>query len=138
MEHSFLYVVGLNLIQFRKKSAEKRGMIMNPDKDKKNRIFVDGKSIETTTREFDTFTRVGVEVGTNGLQGGDSGHGSRTYIRLFDTGGGYKLDFRIKKGKYDNDDLIITAGGDDELQTLAEIFRFIADNLEVKIKEGKA
>lgn len=105
--------------------------------DKSSHVFIDGKSVETTIREFSEFTRIGVEVGTNGLKGGATGHGSRTYIRIFDTGGGYKLEFRVKKGKYDNDDLIISAGGDNELQTLAEVFRFIADQLTEKINESK-
>jgi hypothetical protein len=110
---------------------------METGEDRRNRVFVDGKSIETTIREFKDFTRMGVEVGSNGLQGGDAGHGSRTYIRLYDMGGGYKLEFRIRKGKYDHDDLLITAGGDDELQTLAEVFRFVAGQLDEKIKQSK-
>ena len=107
---------------------------MESGEDKQGHAFIDGKSVETTIREFTEFTRMGVEVGTNGLKGGATGHGSRTYIRLFDTGGGYNLEFHIKKGKYDNDDLIISAGGDNELQTLAAVFRFVADQLDGKIR----
>ena len=45
-----------------------------------------GKEITTYTREIYSANVLEVEAGTNGFQGGDSGHGSRTYIRIEDMG----------------------------------------------------
>ena len=39
-----------------------------------------GKEITTYTREIYSANVLEVEAGTNGFQGGDSGHGGRTYI----------------------------------------------------------
>ena len=51
-----------------------------------------GKEITTYTREIYSANVLEVEAGTNGFQGGDSGHGSRAYIRIEDMG---STDIRV-------------------------------------------
>ena len=68
-----------------------------------------------------------VEVGTNGLKGGDAGHGSRTYIRIKNEGGMYM------KVWSDGDDFSIKLGGDWELLNIIEAFKFVVDVLEKQI-----
>lgn len=51
---------------------------------KKNlRKLEDGHEITTYTCEVESVNILKVDAGTNGFQGGDSGHGSRTYFRTF-------------------------------------------------------
>lgn len=63
-------------------------------------------------------------VATNGYQGGDSGHGSRTYFCLEDLGG-TDMDARVSDSKVE-----IMLGGDTELETFIEALRWAADRLE--------
>lgn len=65
-----------------------------------------------------------VKVATNGLQGGDSGHGSRTYFSLEDLAS-TDMDIRASGRKVE-----IMLGGDTELQTFIEALRWAADTLE--------
>ena len=60
-----------------------------------------GKEITTYTREIYSANVLEVEAGTNGFQGGDSGHGSRTYIRIEDMG---STDIRINPLGRDGDE----------------------------------
>ena len=73
---------------------------------------------------------VKVEVETNVPQGGDSGHGGRTIVRLIDDGGtdmsGFGGEGRVE----------IRAGGDDEADVLAQAFRWAADELDRQIDEN--
>ena len=48
---------------------------------------VNGVDVETWEREIIDANILSVEAGTNGYQGGDTGHGGRTYIRISDAGG---------------------------------------------------
>jgi hypothetical protein len=73
---------------------------------------------------------VSVEVGTNGLQGGDGGHGGVTYFKLSDFANLSDMDV-----KADNDGIEIIVGGDWELETIIECFKFAAETLH-KMKEG--
>jgi hypothetical protein len=50
------------------------------------RTLGDGTEITTYTRDVVSCNILEVEAGTNGYQGGDSGHGSRTYFRIKDEG----------------------------------------------------
>lgn len=47
---------------------------------------VNGVDVETWEREIIDANILSVEAGTNGYQGGDTGHGGRTYIRISDEG----------------------------------------------------
>jgi hypothetical protein len=68
---------------------------------------------------------MGVEVGTNCPQGGDSGHGGRTVLRLLDLGG-TAMAARINKGSLvDAERVEIILGGDCERETLMEALEFV-------------
>jgi hypothetical protein len=62
--------------------------------------------------DFGLFNTLTVTVGTNGYQGGDSGHGGRTYISIEDTG---CTDIEARAS---------------ELDSIIEAFRWTADKLE--------
>lgn len=71
-----------------------------------------------------------VSAGTNGYQGGDAGHGGRTYIRIvmpqtygFSTNRSY--DYQDGTTTYE-----IVGAGDWELQVLHEALRFIVNTLD--------
>ena len=91
---------------------------------------VNGVDIETWEREIIDANILSVEAGTNGYQGGDTGHGSRTYIRISDEGS-TDLNARIIKDRYgDTTGIEIALGGDAELSTIIEAFKFITKVLE--------
>ena len=56
-------------------------------------VVVDGRAIPTEKTEIISANILEVEVGTNGPQGGDSGHGCRTYFKLQD---GASTDIRVR------------------------------------------
>ena len=91
---------------------------------------VDGLTVVTQGIGITTACFAEFEAGTNGLAGGDSGNGSRTYIGIeFEDGFDadiqmYKNDAKYTKG------VIIEAGGDCELISLLAGFRFIFRALE--------
>ena len=72
-----------------------------------------------------------VEAGTNGYQGGDSGHGSRTYLRLKDLG---STDIRcnVAADQFGCDSIEIILGGDAELETMKEALRWMLSVLETQ------
>lgn len=76
------------------------------------------------TEQFTSANIMEVTVATNGLQGGDSGHGSRTYFSLEDLAS-TDMDIRTSGRK-----LEIMLGGDTELQTFIEALRWTANTLE--------
>ncbi len=49
-----------------------------------SRILKDGTELTTYTRDVVSANILEVEAGTTGYQGGDSGHGGRTYFRIED------------------------------------------------------
>ena len=79
--------------------------------------------------EFGLFNTLSVTVGTNGYQGGDSGHGGRTYISLEDLGS-TDLDARTSVNDYSQTKVELMLGGDSELDSLIEGLRWAADKLE--------
>ena len=91
---------------------------------------VGGKTIDTFKREIYSANIMEVEAGTNGYQGGDSGHGSRTYIRIQDLAG---TDIQVRK-THDafghEDGVVIALGGDSELDTIYEALQFITKVLD--------
>lgn len=103
-------------------------------------VEVDGIPVPTAINEFNSANLLTVEVGTNGFQGGDTGHGGRTYLRIKDEGC-TDLRCRVKAGgkthEFDNacavNQVEIMLGGDTELGTFAKALRFAADVLEKKI-----
>ena len=83
--------------------------------------------------EFGSFNTLGITVGTNGYQGGDSGHGGRTYICIQDLGS-TDIDARVSRSSDDSLNVEIILGGDSELDSLIDSLRWAADSLE-KIKK---
>ena len=100
---------------------------------KENNRKIDGMDVTTYTREIHSANVLSVEAGTNGYQGGDSGHGSRTYFRITDCG---STDIRVKAHGVDGDEgLEVTLGGDCELETIIRALKFITKVLEDQAKE---
>ena len=48
-------------------------------------VMVDGIEVATYGRVITSCNELGVEVGTTGLMGGDTGHGGRTYFKVYDS-----------------------------------------------------
>lgn len=94
---------------------------------------VNGMDITTFTREIVSANVLSVEAGTNGYQGGDTGHGSRTYFRITDCGG---TDIEVKTHGYCGDEgFEVFLGGDCELGTIITALKFITKVLEDQAKE---
>lgn len=91
---------------------------------------VNGVDVETWEREIIDANILSVEAGTNGYQGGDTGHGGRTYIRISDEGG-TGISAKVLKDRYgDTSGIEISLGGDAELSTMIEALKFITKVLE--------
>lgn len=96
---------------------------------------VDGTTITTFSREIFNANVLEVEAGTNGYQGGDSGHGSRTYFRI-ENAGGTDIEARLI-GPYGTDGIEISLGGDSELETIITALKFLTKVLEDGAMEVK-
>ncbi len=74
-----------------------------------------------------------VTVGTTGPQGGDSGHGGRTVLKI---DAGTSCDFRLRLGNDDEwvsaDGISLLVGGDFEMEAFLEALRFAVRELERK------
>ena len=84
---------------------------------------------ELHSSEFGTFNTLGVTVGTNGYQGGDSGHGGRTYV-CFEDLSSTDIDAVVSYGQDTNAKVEIMLGGDSELDSMIDALRWAADKLE--------
>lgn len=104
--------------------------MMYEDYDENTRI-VNGRPVDTKKIEITRCCVGEFEVGTNGLYGGDSGHGSRTYIRYQDLGG---TDINIVST---GNGVAIELGGDDELNSLIEGMEFMLETLKEQIAYNK-
>lgn len=91
---------------------------------------VHGETVTTWKQEIALANIVEVEAGTNGYHGGDSGHGSRTYIRIEDLGG---TDLTVQQTKENG--VVLALGGDSELTTIIEALKFILKVLEDQAHE---
>ena len=102
---------------------------------KLNTRIVKGEEIETWEREIYDANVLTVEVGTNGYKGGDSGHGSRVYLRFTDEGG-TDLNARVQTTPYGNTtEIEITLGGDAELSTMIKALKFAVKVLKEQSRE---
>lgn len=91
---------------------------------------IKGVDVETWEREIIDANILSVEAGTNGYQGGDTSHGCRTYIRISDEGS-TDINARVIENRYgDTTGIEITLGGDAELSTIIEAFKFITKVLD--------
>ena len=102
---------------------------------KSKQRMVNGRKIETWQREVVSANMLEVETGTNGYQGGDSGHGSRTYFRIADLGG-TDMDVKAIPNRWGGcDGFEVALGGDCELETFIEALKFAVSVLEDQAKE---
>lgn len=100
---------------------------------RENSRKIDGMEIPTFTREIISANVLSVEAGTNGYQGGDSGHGSRTYFRITDCG---STDIHVNTHGFGGDEgFEVFLGGDCELETIIRALKFITKVLEDQAKE---
>ena len=84
---------------------------------------IDGISITTFSRQIANANVLEVEAGSTGYCGGDSGHGSKTYIKLQDLS---CTDIRVNPiGHAGDRGVEITLSGDSELSTIIEALKFI-------------
>lgn len=94
---------------------------------------IGGIEVPTYKREIVSANVLEVEAGTNGYQGGDTGHGSRTYFRIENEGG---TDIKVRPlGRYGDEGFEVTLGGDCELETIITALKFITKVLEDGAKE---
>ena len=84
---------------------------------------------ELHSSEFGIFNTLGVTVATNGYQGGDSGHGGRTYLSFEDLCS-TDIDAAVTYGQDTNAKVEIMLGGDSELDSMIDALRWAADKLE--------
>ena len=89
---------------------------------------------ELHSSEFGMFNTLGVTVATNGYQGGDSGHGGRTYI-CFEDLCSTDIDAVVTYGQDTNAKVEIMLRGDSELDSMIDALRWAADKL-VELKKN--
>ena len=89
-----------------------------------HRMTNSGIEIPCYKREVVSANILEVEAGTNGYKGGDTGHGSRTYLRIEDLGSTDIQAYATKDG------FAVELGGDCELSTFIEALKFAVNVLE--------
>ncbi len=97
----------------------------------KRLVHIGDRDVVTWHREIESFNTLEVEAGTNGYHGGDTGHGSRTYLRLTDLDC-TDMECRVTKDQYDHLSVELTFGGDSELSTVKEALRWMLTVLEMQ------
>ena len=120
---------------------------------RKNVREVDGVQVLTAINELTDCNILTVEAGTNGRQGGDTGHGGRTYLRITNDAS-TDLNCRTAVGRHEKDangqyhycldttdhghvdQIEIMLGGDSELDTFIDALEFAADVLR-KQRDGQ-
>lgn len=115
------------------------GLPMSYDEPVDSCVIIDDIEVPTKIKEFTNFNIIMVEVGSNGLQGGDSGSGGRTYVSISNESSTdlrmsiIEQDSRDERSFEDVSKFEIIVGGDAELRTFAEAFLFIGDELMKKV-----
>ena len=96
--------------------------------EEKQRVLPDGIEITTYSREIDNANILSVEAGTTGYEGGDTGHGGRTYFKIENLGG---TDIRVQPiGEDGWMGVEVFLGGDSEMETIIDALKFIVEVLE--------
>lgn len=90
---------------------------------------VNGVSIPTFGASYDICNMLSVEVGTNGFRGGDSGHGSRTYLS-FENGYSTDMSVSIDGVQYSADKIELMFGGDNELEMVILALEYAVKTLK--------
>ena len=104
------------------------------DETKLSMRIISNNPVPAFIRDIVSANIIEVEAGTNGLHGGDSGHGSRTYIRIEDIGG---TDITVTP-TFDNRGVEIILGGDCELNTIIDALKFVVKVLKQQRKASVA
>ena len=93
--------------------------------------YSDGKATKIPALEQDGFGYgiLTVTAGTTGYCGGDSGHGGESFIKLNMEGGDLSASIDGRTTERGITDLVISVGGDWELDALIEGFRYAAETL---------
>jgi hypothetical protein len=99
-------------------------------------------TINTHRKIISGTNQLGVEAGTNGPQGGDSGHGCRTFIKISEEGG---TDWRVVVVDENGEEILvdspssiaITLSGDSELSTMIRTLEFALTALRGTSEGGK-
>jgi len=97
----------------------------------KHERYIDGMKIITWQRDIVDCNILEVEAGTNGYHGGDTGHGSRTYIRIENVGS-TDMQVEVDRKPVKGNSVGITLGGDAELKTIKNALRWIVSVLETQ------
>ena len=92
----------------------------------KNKQTINGREIETRKDYCGDICTLEVEVGTNGYQGGDTGHGSRTYLRIQNDDCADIEGCEADKGR----GFEVTLGGDGELTAFIDALEFAINTLK--------
>lgn len=92
---------------------------------------VNGSNIITWSRDVVSANILEAEAGTNGFKGGDTGHGSRSFLRLADLGGSDIVCRAVPDG------IEIELGGDCELRTVIEALKWMTSVLEIQAEIGR-
>ncbi|MCR5419303.1 MAG: hypothetical protein K6E84_10335 [Lachnospiraceae bacterium] len=95
--------------------------------------IVNGCEVNTAIKRFTLANTIEVECGTNGHHGGDTGHGSRTYIRITDLAGS---DIRFVQDSERS--LVMELGGDCELITIIRAMQYAANHLVYQAQKIEA
>lgn len=94
-----------------------RNTELTPSKTWKSEKKVNGALISTFGASYESCNMLSVEAGTNGFRGGDSGHGSRTYLS-FENDSSTDMSVSIDGVQYSADKIELMFGGDSELETV--------------------
>ena len=92
--------------------------------------FINGERVNTWKTEIIECNIIAVEAGTNGYHGGDTGHGSRTYIRIEDKGA-TDIDVKVTENN-DGKAIEFVLGGDSELSTIIKTLDFVTKILKIQ------
>ena len=96
-----------------------------------NKRIINGVKIETQKKEITSCNILGVEVGTNDCQGGDAGHGIRTFFKLNDLCGTvWEIKHLIDDDNCEG--VQIELQGDSELGTFVDALKFAVEVLKKK------
>lgn len=102
---------------------------------RKGYVMVDGRELRGLQRNISSMNSLEVTAATNGYCGGDTGHGSRTFVQFRDLSG-TDIKGLVAKDHIENSMIRILLGGDSELYTFIEALRFAADSLEALAEEA--
>jgi hypothetical protein len=106
-----------------------RNTELTPSKTWKSEKKVNGALISTFGASYEICNMLSVEAGTNGFRGGDSGHGSRTYLS-FENGYSTDMSVSINGVQFSADKIELMFGGDCELEMVILALEYAVKTLK--------